>query len=201
MACITLAITGASGAIYGLRLLESLLKANIEIYLLISQAGQLVLAMEEDIKLPKNPNLIAAFFKDYFKLPQANLQVFGQQQWTAPIASGSNPCQHMVICPCTTGTLAAITHGMSDNLIERAADVVIKEKKNLILVVRETPFSVIHLENMLKLAQIGVTILPANPGFYHKPQHKLAIVDFIVARILDHLHISHDLMSRWGQHA
>lgn len=196
---ITLAITGASGAIYGLRLLENLLANQIETALIISQAGQLVLAMEEDIKLPRHNSQIANFFKEYFQLPQAKLTVFGREQWTAAVASGSAKIDSMVVCPCTTGTLAAIAHGMSDNLVERAADVMIKERRQLILVIRETPFSAIHLENMLTLAKLGVVILPANPGFYHKPDSVKDLVDFIVARILDHLNIEHKLMQRWGE--
>src|SRR5712675_218418 len=105
----------------------------------------------------------------------------------------------MVICPCTTGTLAAVAMGLSDNLIERAADVMLKEGRKLVLVPRETPFSALHLENMLKLARAGAVILPANPGFYHHPKRVEDLVDFIVARILDHLEVKHDLMRRWGE--
>ena len=127
------------------------------------------------------------------------LQVFGRDEWFAPIASGSNPPDAMVVCPCTMGTLAAIAAGLADNLIGRAADVVIKEGRKLILVPRETPFSAIHLENMLKLARLGVVILPANPGFYHHPQTVQDIVDFVVARILDQLAVPHQLLARWGE--
>ena len=114
------------------------------------------------------------------------------------MASGSNPAQAMVICPCTTGTLASVAHGISDNLIDRAADVMLKERKPLIMVIRETPFSTIHLENMLKLSQAGATILPANPGFYFNPSSVDEIIDFMVARILDHLNVAHALGERWG---
>ena len=114
------------------------------------------------------------------------------------VASGSNPPDAMVICPCTMGTLAAVAAGFADNLIERAADVVLKERRTLVLVPRETPFSQVHLENMLKLARSGAVILPANPGFYHRPESVAQVVDFIVARVLDHLGIAHDLMPRWG---
>ena len=116
----------------------------------------------------------------------------------SPVASGSHQARAMVVCPCTTGTLAAIAQGSSDNLIERAADVMIKENRQLIMVPRETPLSAIHLENMLKLARLGVTMLPANPGFYHKPQKVDDLVDFIVARVLDQLQIAHSLVPRWG---
>lgn len=125
--------------------------------------------------------------------------MFGREEWFAPPASGSNPADAMVICPCSMGALAAIAHGMSDNLIERAADVSIKEKRPLILVPRETPLSVIHLENMLALARLGVTILPPAPGFYTHPGTVDDMVDFVVARILDQLRIPHTLMARWGE--
>lgn len=117
----------------------------------------------------------------------------------SPVASGSHRARAMVVCPCTTGTLAGIAAGISDNLIERAADVMLKEQRQLILVPRETPFSAIHLENMLKLARLGVTILPANPGFYHRPQTISELVDFLVARIMDQLGIEHELAPRWGE--
>lgn len=121
------------------------------------------------------------------------------EEWFAPAASGSNPADAMVVCPCTMGTLAAIAQGLSDNLIERAADVIIKERRPLVLVPRETPFSLIHLRNMTALAEAGATILPANPGFYHRPQSVAAVVDYVVARVLDHLDIAHGLLPRWGE--
>jgi len=127
------------------------------------------------------------------------LRVFGREEWFAPPASGSNPPDAMVVCPCTMATLAAVAGGLSQNLIERAADVVIKEGRKLVLVPRETPYSAIHLENMLKLARIGVCILPPNPGFYHHPQTVQDLVDFVVARILDQLGVPHALMARWGE--
>jgi 4-hydroxy-3-polyprenylbenzoate decarboxylase len=139
------------------------------------------------------------FLSEYFQTDTSLLTVFSREDWTAPIASGSHRAQHMVVCPCTTGTLAAIANGNSDNLMERAADVMLKEQRKLILVVRETPFSIIHLENMLKLARAGATILPANPGFYHNPKTMDDLVDFVVARILDHIHIEHSLLPRWGE--
>ena len=126
------------------------------------------------------------------------LQVFGSAEWFAHIASGFNLADAMVICPCTMGELAAVAHGLSDNLIERAADVMLKENKPLILVPRETPFSAIHLENMLKLARLGAVILPPNPGFYQQPDSVAQLVDYLVARILDHLGINNRLFPRWG---
>jgi 4-hydroxy-3-polyprenylbenzoate decarboxylase len=130
---------------------------------------------------------------------EGQLRVYGREDWYAPVASGSNPADAMVVCPCSMGTLAAIASGMSDNLIERAADVMLKEQKQLILVPREAPFSTLHLENMLKLSRMNAVILPANPGFYHRPQSLEDIVDFIVARILDQLGVEHALMERWGE--
>ena len=115
------------------------------------------------------------------------------------MASGSNTPRAMVVCPCSMGTLAAVANGLSDNLIERAADVMVKEGRRLILVPRETPFSAIHLENMLKLARLGATILPPNPGFYQRPQGVAELVDFVVARILDQLGVAHSLLPRWGE--
>ncbi|HEB55170.1 MAG TPA: UbiX family flavin prenyltransferase [Gammaproteobacteria bacterium] len=195
---VILAMTGASGAAYGLRLLECLLKAERPVYFLLSKAAQIVLAMETDLDIPSKPAQMQDWLGRRYAAQTGQLQVLGRGQWTAPVASGSHKARHMVVCPCTTGTLAAIANGNSDNLIERAADVMIKERRELIMVVRETPLSSIHLENMLKLSRIGVTIMPANPGFYHKPASIDDIVDFIVARILDHLQVTHDLVDRWG---
>jgi 4-hydroxy-3-polyprenylbenzoate decarboxylase len=196
---ITVALTGASGAQYGLRLIECLLAAGVRVYLLISQAGQVVLKMETDLEVPARPAEAEVFLTDYFDAVPGQLRVFGRQQWTAPVASGTNPPDAMVICPCTTGTLASIAAGISDDLIDRAADVTLKEARKLILVIRETPFTSIHLENMLRLARAGATIMPANPGFYFRPTTIDEIVDFMVARVLDHLGVPHRLMSRWGE--
>lgn len=195
---IALAFTGASGIPYGLRLLECLIKAQRQVYLMISPAAQVVFTMETDLKIPSTPDQQQRYFSEQYQAQPEQLLVFGYQQWGAPIASGSGVPEAMVICPCTSGCIAAIASGMSDNLIERAADVIIKEQRKLILVHRETPLSALHLENLLKLAKLGVTILPANPGFYNKPENIDDIIDFIVARILDHLTISHNLQPRWG---
>ncbi|MDH5191171.1 MAG: UbiX family flavin prenyltransferase [Gammaproteobacteria bacterium] len=196
---ISLAITGASGAAYALRLLECLLNENIHVYLMVSPAAQIVLATETDLKVPSQPKEMQSFFIKHFNANSEQLEVFGKDQWMSPVASGSNAPDAMVVCPCTMGTLSAIACGASNNLIERAADVMIKEKRQLIIVPRETPFSPIHLENMLKLANIGVTIMPANPGFYHEPEEIGDLIDFMVARILDHLSIPHTLIGRWSE--
>ncbi|MDJ0805362.1 MAG: flavin prenyltransferase UbiX [Gammaproteobacteria bacterium] len=195
---IALAITGASGSAYALRLLECLVGAGRRVYLMISQAGQIVMKMESDLELPSQPAEMQSLLSARFDAEPGQLQVFGRQQWLAPVASGSNPPQAMVVCPCTTGTLAAIASGASNDLMERAADVMLKERRKLILVVRETPFSEIHLENMLKLARMGAVIMPANPGFYYQPETLEDLVNFMVARVLDHLGIEQDLLPRWG---
>jgi flavin prenyltransferase len=195
---ITLAMTGASGAPYGLRLLEYLLKAGTRVYLMISAAGQMVLAHETDLKLPGRPADIEAYFNARFAIQPGQLSMLARDEWFSPPASGSGAPSRMVVCPCTSGTLSAIASGASDNLIERAADVVMKEQGRLILVVREMPLSAIHLENMLKLARLGVVIMPANPGFYHQPQSVDDLVDFVVARILDHLGVGHTLVPPWA---
>ena len=151
-----------------------------------------------NLSLPSRAKDAQALFEERFSAATDQLQVFGREEWFAPVASGSNPADAMVICPCTMGTLASVACGLSDNLIERAADVMLKEQRPLILVPRETPLSAIHLENMLRLSHAGAIILPANPGFYHHPDSVDALVDFVVARILDQLHVDHALMARWG---
>ena len=196
---ISLALTGASGMPYAMRLLECLLKNGNTVYLLYSQVAQIVAKQEMDLTLPSRSRDLEVFLREQYKDHPGRVQVFGREEWFAPVASGSNPADAMVVCPCTMGTLAAIAQGMSDNLIERAADVMLKENRKLILVPRETPFSAIHLENMLKLSRLGCVILPANPGFYHHPETVQDMIDFVVARILDQLGVAHDLMPRWGE--
>ena len=198
---ICLALTGASGMPYGLRLLDCLLAAGCRVQLLYSQAAQVVARQEMDLELPSRPaDAHAALLA---RLPAAvnpeNLQIYGREEWFAPVASGSNPPDAMIICPCSMGTLAAIAQGLADNLIERAADVVLKEGRKLVLVPRETPFSIIHLENMLRLARAGASIVPPSPGFYNHPQTVADIVDFVVARVLDQVGVPHTLMQRWGE--
>jgi 4-hydroxy-3-polyprenylbenzoate decarboxylase len=195
---VAVAFTGASGAAYGLRLLQCLLESGRDVYLLYSQAAQIVFKMECDIELSSRTDEVEAFFTDRFSAKTGQLKVFSRQQWTAPVASGSNPPAAMVICPCTTGTLASVAAGLSQDLIDRAADVMLKEKRPLILVVRETPFSSIHLENMLRLSNAGAVIMPANPGFYDNPQSVSDVIDFMVSRVLDHLGIANTLVPRWG---
>ena len=196
---VAVAFTGASGMPYGMRLVECLLEAGCTVWLLYSQVAQIVARQEMNLELPSRPAEVEAQLAARFKAADGQLRVFGREEWFAPLASGSNPADAMVVCPCTMGTLAAIAAGLSQNLIERAADVAIKEGRKLVLVPRETPFSAIHLENMLKLARLGVVILPPSPGFYNHPQTVGEMVDFVVARVLDQIRVPHRLMQRWGE--
>lgn len=195
---ITVAITGASGSAYALRLIECLVAANFQIYILCSSAARVVFDTEVGLKVPASPDAATKVFSDKFQAKASQITFFGKEQWFSPVASGSAAPKKMIVCPCSTGTLAAISQGMSDNLIERAADVVIKERGQLIMVVRETPFSTIHLQNMLTLSQMGVTVMPAAPGFYHQPKSINDLIDFMVGRMLDHLGIEQSIMPRWG---
>lgn len=196
---VTLAMTGASGAQYALRLLECLVKAEVEVFFMISQAAQLVVATETLLRLPPKPQALEAFLTAHYAARPGQIRVFGKQDWMAPVASGSGAPSAMVVCPCSTGSLSAIATGASNNLIERAADVALKERRKLILVPREAPYSTLHLENMLKLSQMGAIILPASPGFYHQPASVDDLVDFVVARILNQLEIPQNLLARWGE--
>jgi 4-hydroxy-3-polyprenylbenzoate decarboxylase len=192
-------MTGASGMPYGLRLLECLLRAGETVELMLSQPAQVVMAMETELKVPAAPRDAERFFSGLYGAAEGRLRVYGKDQWTAPVASGSSVPRAMVVCPCTSGTLAAIAQGTSDSLLERAADVVLKEQRKLILVPREMPLSAIHLGHMLALARLGVVIMPPSPGFYHRPREVSDLVDFVVARILDHLEVEHQLLPRWGE--
>jgi len=199
MKTITLALTGASGLPYGMRLLECLLHSGVRVQLVYSQAAQIVAKQEMDFVLPNRAQDAEKLLTEKFGTFTGELAVYGIQDWYAPMASGSNPGDAMVVCPCTMGTLGKIAGGISDDLIARAADVMLKEKRPLILVPREMPFSAIHLENMLKLSHAGAVIMPPNPGFYHHPQSVQDMVDFVVARILDHLGVEQRLMKPWGK--
>jgi len=199
MKTITLAFTGASGMPYGVRLLEYLLRGGRRVHLVYSPAAQIVAKQELDFTLPSRPQDAEAMFAERLGKFSGELKVFGIRDWYAPMASGSNPGDAMVVCPCTMGTLGKIAGGISDDLIARAADVMLKEKRTLILAPREMPFSAVHLENMLKLAHAGAVIMPPNPGFYHHPQTVQDLVDFVAARILDHLGVPQTLMRPWGE--
>jgi len=196
---VVLAISGASGVQYGIGLLEQLLTHGHKVYLLVTRAAHVVISMETELAWPANTHKLQEQLCLRYGADENQLKVCGESEWASPIASGSSSVDTMVVCPCSMGTLSSIAVGASANLLERAADVILKERKKLILVPRETPFSDIHLENMLKLSRMGAVILPANPGFYNKPQTVEDIVDFMVARILDHLGIEQSLQPRWGE--
>ncbi|MEO5344411.1 MAG: UbiX family flavin prenyltransferase [Gammaproteobacteria bacterium SHHR-1] len=196
---VTLAITGASGVQYGLRLLQCLVELDTQVLLMVSKAAQVVIATETDLKLPGAPDAMEAFLSEHFQARAGQIKVYGREQWMAPVASGSGAPSAMVVCPCSTGTLSAIACGASNNLIERAADVALKERRQLLLVPREAPYSEIHLEHMLKLTRMGAVVVPASPGFYQKPQSVEEMVDFIVARLLSQLGYEQNLLPRWGE--
>ncbi|MBC6905766.1 UbiX family flavin prenyltransferase [Saccharophagus sp. K07] len=195
---ITLAITGASGAQYGLRLLQVLLGSGCQVYLLISKAAEVVIRRETIYDLPEGLAEQQAWFAKTFPSGPGQLRLFDREDWFSPVASGSGAPDAMVICPASGGTLSALACGASNNLIERAGDVALKERRKLILVPREAPYSQVHLENMLKLTQMGAVILPASPGFYQNPKSIEDLVDFVVARIMDQLGISQSLLPPWG---
>lgn len=195
---ITLAITGASGVQYALRLMQCLVAADKQVFVLISRAAQVVIHTETDLKLPGTPAEQELFLTQNFSAEPEQIKVFGREQWMAPVASGSGAPSKMVVCPCSTGSLSAIACGASNNLIERAADVTLKERRKLILVPREAPYSEIHLEHMLKLTKMGSVVIPASPGFYNRPETVEDMVDFVVARILNQLDIEQNLLPQWG---
>ena len=196
---VTVAITGASGAQYGLRLLQCLLAADCRVWLLLSDAAKVVIDTETDCQLPEcDAAGLQDFFSRRFGAREGQLQLFGKTDWFSPVASGTGSPASMVICPASGGTLSAIACGASNNLIERAADVALKERRQLILVPREAPYSEIHLENMLKLTRMGAVVLPASPGFYQRPQTVEQMVDFVVARLLDQLGVEQALLPQWG---
>lgn len=190
---LVLAITGASGAPYAVRLLEQLLQASCPVQLILTDHGLRLLRTEMDIgSVADLRGRVGAARWD------RSVTVFDDADRGATPASGSARTAGMVICPCSMGTLSAISVGASRSLVERAADVVLKERRRLLLVTRETPLSSIHLENMLRVSRAGAVVLPAAPGFYHRPKDVDELVDFIVARILDHLDVGHELSRRWS---
>lgn len=195
---VTLAITGASGVQYALRLMHCLVQQNVQLFVMVSKAAQVVVAAETEHSLPSTSDAQQQFFTELTGAKKQQIKVFGKEQWFAPVASGSGAPSQMVVCPCSTGTLSAIATGASNNLIERAADVALKERRSLILVPREAPYSEIHLENMLKLTRMGAVMLPASPGFYHKPTTIEDMIDFVVARVLSQLGYDQSIMPSWG---
>lgn len=195
---ITVAVTGASGAQYAVRLIDVLVAAGHQVFVMVSKAAQIVVATETEHKWPAQAAQLELALSEQFSSKPGQIRVFGKEDWMSPVASGSGAPSKMVVCPCSTGSLSAIACGASNNLIERAADVALKERRQLILVPREAPYSEIHLEHMLKLTRMGAVIIPASPGFYHKPQSVADLVDFIVARILSQLGVDQKLMDKWG---
>jgi 4-hydroxy-3-polyprenylbenzoate decarboxylase len=185
-----LAITGASGAPYALRLLEILARQKVPLYLIVSRHGWRLLEMEAGIASEQELRRVSGGDWSAVKL-------FDDGDRGAVPASGSARTAGMVICPCSMGTVAAIAHGTSRSLIERAADVTLKERRPLILVPRESPLSRVHLRNLLAVAEAGATVLPASPGFYHRPGSVEQLVDFVVQRVIDHMGVSVDLVPRW----
>lgn len=215
---IVLAMTGASGAIYAVRLLQLLLAAGREVHLTVSPAAQAVIQQELGVLVDLRKFDLALLLQDsYPKLPTLKLRSIEQvlsgaspltpkrlvyhhyQDYMTPIASGSFLTEGMVIAPCSGSTLSGVVHASSNNLIQRAADVHLKERRKLILMTRETPLSTLQLENMARVSQAGATVLPASPGWYHTVNGLEDLVDFVVARIMDHLGVEHRLMQRWGQ--
>jgi polyprenyl P-hydroxybenzoate and phenylacrylic acid decarboxylases len=196
---ILLAMTGASGSLYTQMLLQELLKqTELAIYFIYSKSAQIVAKQEIGWHLSQDIDSSRRFLSDFYQRDLCNCQLLTIDDWFSPVASGSNGVDQMVICPCSMGTLASISHGISDNLIERAADVVLKEKRRLIISPRESPLSSIHLENMLKLSQMGALIIPLMPGFYHQPQSVEEIISFMVMRLLKALGIKSDKLKKWG---
>jgi flavin prenyltransferase len=194
---IVVAITGASGAIYGLKLIEELLRVGFRLSILISKTGFAVLQYETGLDWNGEEAEVTRFLQEHFRKVDG-LEYYAEDNFFAPVASGSSAPDAMVLCPCTMGTLARIASGNSGNLLERCADVVLKERRTLVVVPRETPLSDIHLENMLKLSRCGARIVPAMPAFYQKPESVDDMINFVVGKVLDALEIEHELFRRWG---
>ncbi len=190
---VVFAITGASGAPYGIRLLQQLVAAEVPVWLIVSSHGFRLLETESDVSDIGTLRAVvgAAAFDTW-------VTVYDDRDRGAAPASGSARTRGMVICPCSMGTLASIAAGTSRSLVERAADVTLKERRKLVMVTRETPLSAIHLENMLRVTHAGAVVLPAAPGFYHRPAGIPQLVDFVVARVLDQLDVPQTLVPRWG---
>jgi len=195
---IVVAITGASGSAYALGLIARLARAGMRLHVLMSEAARIVLEQEQALSLPAGAGEAGEALSRKVGISPRGLTCYGLKDWFSPVASGSAGIRQMIVIPCSMGSLARIATGASDNLIERAADVMLKESRQLILVPRETPLSSIHLENMLKLSRLGVNIIPAMPGFYHCPEQVSDLIDFVVDRVMDHLGIEDKGVKRWG---
>ncbi|WP_096200940.1 UbiX family flavin prenyltransferase [Bacillus sp. FJAT-45350] len=191
---VTVGITGASGSIYGIRLVQQLLKANYKVHLIITNAGWIVFREELGLDITNREAVLDEQFRTYGD----GLNYHPLHEYTAPIASGSYQNHGMIIIPCSMGTLSGIAQGASGNLLERTSDVMLKEGRPLLIVPRETPLNQIHLENMLKLSKVGAKILPAMPGFYHGPETMDDLINFVVGKALDNIGVEHTLFTRWG---
>ncbi|MDH3998832.1 MAG: UbiX family flavin prenyltransferase [Desulfuromonadales bacterium] len=190
------AITGASGSAYGLKLVSELLRAGERVSLILTEAGCQVLQHETGFDWHGDIKHQRTLVQEHFA--SIAIDCLAINDFSAGAASGSGAADAMIVVPCSMGTVGRIAAGLSGNLLERAADVMLKERRPLLLVPRETPFNTIHLENLLRLSQAGAIIMPAMPGFYHQPQSIDEIIAFLVGKILDQLHVSHKLFQRWG---
>ena len=195
---IVLALTGASGSIYGLKLARELLATGHRLTMLITGAGFDVIRHEMGLDWRGDESAVTTILREYFEDREQRLDFYGETNFLAPVASGSAAPDAMVLCPCSMGTLSRIACGNSGNLVERCADVMLKERRPLVLVPRETPLNDIHLENMLRLSRMGARIVPAMPAFYHRPETVDDMVNFVVGKALDTLGIEHTLYRRWG---
>ncbi|WP_052144675.1 UbiX family flavin prenyltransferase [Halalkalibacter okhensis] len=191
----TVGITGASGAIYGVRLVQQLLTESYKVHLILTEAAWRVFQEELLLNIDDRDRVIQDLFGKY----GGELHTHHLHDYGAPIASGSYQNDGMIIIPCSMGTLSGIAHGASGNLLERTADVMLKEGRKLVLVPRETPLNQLHLENMLRVSKVGAKILPAMPGFYHLPKTMDDLVNFLVGKALDSLGVEHELFTRWGE--
>lgn len=198
MGTYTVAITGASGAPYAHRLLETLVKGGHSVYLVISGEGLSILNDESGLMLKGSETDIQYALEKHFTAKEGQITYYDESYMYATIASGSVRIDAMIVIPCSMKTLASIANGFSSNLIERAADVMLKERRKLVVVPRETPLSAVHLRNMLTLAELGCHLIPAMPAFYHHPKRVSDMVDFIVGRVLDSVGLENDLSPRWG---
>lgn len=191
------AITGASGSVYGLRLVTELLRSGQRVSLILTSAGRQVLKHEVGLDWSAEIKQQRHQVQEHFA--SIAVDCLALDDFWSGAASGSNAADAMIVVPCSMGTAGRIAAGLSGNLLERAADVMLKERRPLIMVPRETPFNTIHLENLLRLAQAGAVVLPAMPGFYHGPESVADLVDFVVGKILDQLNIENGLFERWGE--
>jgi 4-hydroxy-3-polyprenylbenzoate decarboxylase len=197
-----LGVTGASGALYAGRALRALTDAGCDVGLCVSGAGAHVISheiLEAGPRPPDDPAMVVRAFAERFAGERGSVTVLGLHDLTGPFASGSSQAPAALVAPCSGSTLAAIAHGTARNLIHRCADVMLKERRRLVLMPRETPLSLIHLENMAAVTRAGAVVLPAMPGFYTLPRTVDDMVDFMVGKALDHLGVEHRLLARWGE--